>query len=341
MRKINKRKTCLSCNECYSEKMLKSKTSEAFYCEDCGLEKQTSKTDYDMEWRNFSEKDGGCTHSPRAGLTSHVNMTTSGLITTLSRADAFIGRFIKRRIDPAGQSRERREIQALCDRLNLTVPRVIDRACNIVKEVMNTNLQKFSRLRMIHAAAVLYASRYEGGESSRTFRELAMATARPQKEIARCFKKIKEAISDAHKTTSEDIEHPIVSFAKNYAVYLNMPRRWIIFSALLAEKILPNRSGRNVFGDADRQWDGRSRASLAATIVYIVSRLPRCPSKVDIKTVALKSGVRVSTIMTCYRDMLPVVDKLFENAPEDIVSGTEIINTFLPELQSLKNHLTL
>merc|ERR1712146_374077 len=152
----------------------------------------------------------------------------------------------------------------------------------------------------------------EGGEFNRTFREITMATARPQKEIARCFKLIERMLAKTRiPTPTEATEHPIVAFAKNFAVYLDLPRRWVLFMEYLAKKVTPS-STVDDFSliHVEKPWESRSRSSIAATVVYIVSRLPKFPMEIDLRKIAFRTGVRASTIMTCYRDMIPAINKL-------------------------------
>merc|ERR1712224_154868 len=95
-----------------------------------------------------------------------------------------------------------------------------------------------------------------------------------------------------------DNRHPTISFAKNYAVYLNLPGQWVSYAEYLASKTVSLGTDLSYMG---KSWEGRSRSSIAATILYILSRLPRFPVRLDVKKIAFRTGVRVSTIMRCYR----------------------------------------
>jgi transcription initiation factor TFIIIB Brf1 subunit/transcription initiation factor TFIIB len=128
----------------------------------------------------------------------------------------------------------------------------------------------------------------------------------------------------------EAAEHSVISFSKNYGSYLNLPSEWIQFIAKVANRARPEEENESepMIAHSDKLWDGRSRASIAATIVYIVTRLPKCPEKVDMKMVIRCSDVCCDTIKSCYRDMLPIVPKLLENTPMQIATTEEICETF-------------
>eukprot|EP00746_Dinoflagellata_sp_MGD_P157411 gnl/MRDRNA2_/MRDRNA2_86207_c0_seq2.p1 gnl/MRDRNA2_/MRDRNA2_86207_c0~~gnl/MRDRNA2_/MRDRNA2_86207_c0_seq2.p1 ORF type:complete len:223 (+),score=0.92 gnl/MRDRNA2_/MRDRNA2_86207_c0_seq2:458-1126(+) len=209
-------------------------------------------------------------------------------------------------------------------------------------------MQKSIRLMTIHAAAVIYATRLKGGDSIRTFREVAAVTARPQKEIARCVKLIENVLlrtRNATKTESKPIpsdnEHPIASYAKNFALYLGMPRNWVLFTEYFATKVVPSKADVSGHMPIETPWEGRSRSSIAATVIYIVSRLPKFPFKLDLKNITFRTGVRSSTIMTCYKDIIQVIDKLLYSAPSEFVSPDEIKETFEHELLSIRHNINL
>merc|ERR1719313_811603 len=119
-------------------------------------------------------------------------------------------------------------------------------------------LQKSMRSYSAHAASVLYAARCEGGVYNRTFRETAMASKRPQREIAHCFKIIQDVMEKSQNNSKKISEHPIVSFAKNFGTYLKMPRDWLSLTQTFAQAVLPNR-----IDNMEKAWEGRSRASIA------------------------------------------------------------------------------
>merc|ERR1712084_90321 len=77
-----------------------------------------------------------------------------------------------------------------------------------------------------------------------------------------------------------------------------------------------------------RNWDGRSRTTIAATIVYFITRLPRCPVKVSLNMISTKSRIQNETIEACYRDMLPSLILIMNEAPIEIVSPEELRLTF-------------
>jgi transcription initiation factor TFIIIB Brf1 subunit/transcription initiation factor TFIIB len=306
-------------------------------CKKCGLEEENSRVDFGAEWRSFSQKNGGASLGERSSIFRNKCITETGLLTSLSKADASLGRF-KRTIDSYSKPKcYFKDIDSLCDALNLNVCCIRDRAAEISADMITNGLLRSTQHLTLHAASILYAARIQGGDFNRTFREIAMVTSRPQKEIARCFKFIENALMRNQSSSIVAVEHPIVSFARNYAVYLKMPRKWVLFTEAFARNVLPGTT--NNFGNQkffQKAWEGRSRASIAATVVYIVSRVPSFPVKIDVNTIALRTSVRVSTIMTCYRDMLPVIEKLFDGVLEN-VTVAEVMVSFKTDLLSLRS----
>jgi len=281
---------------------------------------------------SLKKKNNSHISSERACVYNKFNISETGFFTSLSTADASVNRFRPTLETNIKSRRFFKDIEFLCNGLNLTNQRVKNRACEISSEMAANGIQKSIRLLTIHAACVLYAARMEGGDSNRTFREIAMVAARPQKEIARCFKIIGKILTKTRhynsmgSNTFDDNRHPTISFAKNYAIYLNLPQQWVLFTEHLASKTVSLGTG------SGKSWEGRSRSSIAATVLYILSRLPKFPVRLDVKKIAFRTGVRVSTIMSCYRDMLPVINQLLDSAPCEMVSEKEITNTFDCEL---------
>lgn len=325
------------CNECRSESLFESERIGTTYCQVCGLEKVKLMVDYGIEWKTLAEKNNNFTSSEQTCIYKNIGVTETGYLTTLSIADASVNR--SRQVTDIDTKFKRfsRDIEILCDELNLSAHSIRSQACTISNEMAANGMQKSTRLMTIHAAAVLYAARIEGGDSRRTFREVATAAARPQKEIARCVKFIENVLMKTRSSLSDEgTEHPIISYARNFALYLNLPRNWVLFTKHLATKVIPSRAVNDSgLTFIEKPWEGRSRSSIAATVVYIVSRLPKFPLKLDLKNISFRTGVRISTIMTCYRDMIPVIDKLLESAPPEFVSLDEITNTFQNELLSI------
>merc|ERR1712050_436256 len=129
-------------------------------------------------------------------------------------------------------------------------------------------VQKSIRIQIIKAASIVFASRLVGEESNRTFKEMVLSTAIPQKEIVRCFKIIEKKIATTSKfiagKRSTD-EHPIISFSKNYTKYLDLPQRWIDIIVSVAAKACPNLEKGDEIGNSisiDKTWVGKSSASI-------------------------------------------------------------------------------
>merc|ERR1712151_181127 len=149
-------------------------------------------------------------------------------------------------------------------------------------------------------------ARFEGGVSNRTFKEVVLVAVVPKKEIAKCFKKIKMELKNVFKEEMESKEHSVTSFSKKYARYLNLPNKWVkiisdVANASISDVKCGNENEELIKKNMDITWEGRSWTSIAATIVYIVTRLPKCPKRVDMKMISQCSDVKESTIAACYK----------------------------------------
>jgi len=319
-----------SCRVCHSLNLTENTAAGNIYCHDCGLEHCSNMIDYRAEWPTFSEKGTDREDRTRAGWPVNEIILGECLSTTLMKADASLNR-LGRTCDPNQKLRKSfKDIEELCEKLNLTTTQVIHRACEVFKRVSTDGLHKVARLQTLQAASVLYAARIEGGHSNRTFKEVVLASSRSQKDIARCFNRVKEQLKSIPNLRLKETEHPVVSFSRNYAAYLNLPQDWTNAIKDVAHKAHPDvKEDMTSISSIEKAWDGRSRASIAATIVYIVTRLPRCPAKVDVKLISRRSGVRERTIIACFSDMLPVIDKLLAEVSVKIATQEEIHKTFL------------
>merc|ERR1712084_169080 len=82
-----------------------------------------------------------------------------------------------------------------------------------------------------------------------------------------------------------------------------------------------------------KNWDGRSRTTIAATIVFFITRLPRCPIKVNLNMISMSSGIQNETIEICYRDMLPSLILIMNEAPIKIVTPKELRFAFQADVE--------
>jgi transcription initiation factor TFIIIB Brf1 subunit/transcription initiation factor TFIIB len=314
------------CRECGSYDLVENSAEGSIYCLDCNLEHSSLMIDYQAEWLSFSDKNNHNDNPARAGGAINMVFSAGGLSTELPKADAQLGVLAKGVGVRRKMEKYFKEIEELTEKLNFSSRKIRECACEVFKKMLEFGLEKSKRLQTIAVASVLYAARCDGGNSYRTFKEMVLSTKIPKKEIFVCFKMIKKNLKNVPGLILEPKEHPIVSFSKNYASYLNLPKQWIKIIASVGNKAKPDSDEGVAY--INKSWDGRSETSIAATIVYIVTRLPSCPEKFDIEAVSRRTGVKKSTISSCYRDMLPVVHKLLDELPLKIVSSEEILNIF-------------
>merc|ERR1711988_1038893 len=144
MGKINN--NIMNCRECHSLKMVESKTTGTSYCESCGLENNASMIDFNAEWRTFTENNKNHTSSERACIYNKFSTSETGFFTTISTADASINRFNPTSETNIKSRRFSKDIESLCNELNLNNQRIKNRACEISSEMTANWLQKSMRL---------------------------------------------------------------------------------------------------------------------------------------------------------------------------------------------------
>jgi transcription initiation factor TFIIIB Brf1 subunit/transcription initiation factor TFIIB len=204
---------------------------------DCGLEHRSLLIDYHSEWRKSTDVDKYHDDSTRSTLVSNITGIGSGLITNLPKADAQSGFQIRCNSTEKRWESSFSELEKISDLLSLGNQLVRDRACEILMKSLKFDVQKSIRLQVIQATSVLYAARLEGGNSSRTFKEISYACNIPQKEIYKCFKKIKKVLETSLLQQTKSLEHPVICYSKNFAVYIDLPPEWIQAIELISTRV--------------------------------------------------------------------------------------------------------
>lgn len=319
---------CKSCRDCGATRLLYDAASISLYCQDCGLENATNTIDYQANVYTSGDPYGKWTETKNGTLNTELTNTSFYQLSLCKDFNSSIkSNFCA--------------LDNLCIKLGITIEKVRNCVHEVYTRMMKSGAYKSVRLVALQSACVLYAVRLQGGSSNRTLKEVVKASCLTRREIFRCFKKVKQELKNGSNTDMEFleaysdcfssvIEHPVVSYAKNYAQNLHLPGEWIHTVAEVACKACPDTGQGDISNitSAEKVWDGRSRDSIAATIVYVITRLPRCPNRLDVKTVAKRLGVGEATIASCYRDMLPVMNRLLDVVPNHLATFEDIQHTF-------------
>merc|ERR1711920_576560 len=204
---------------------------------------------------------------------------------------------------------------------------ILEKAREIVRRILTRKQQKSTRLQTIQAASLLYAIYLSAGDTNLAMRKILKLKTVTQKEISRFFKILKEELKN-ERDLMMNHEHPIVIYSRNYSEIHGLPPDWIeliiyIIKIVLSYLTYGYLEDNNV-SKIIRNWDGRSRTTIAATIVYFITRLPRCPVKVSLNMISTSSKIQSETIEICYRDMLPSLILIMNEAPIEIVTPEEL-----------------
>merc|ERR1719436_1371952 len=243
------------CRECGSIKLVEDIREGSIYCQVCSLEHRSHMIDYRIEWQTVINKD--FFKDQKYDL------------------DHKLTKIIDR-------------VEKLANKLKLTDQHILEKAREIIRRILNRKQQKSTRLQTIQAASLLYAIYLSAGDTNLAMRKIPKLKTVTQKEISRFFKILKEELKNERELMVNH-EHPIVIYSRNYSEIHGLPPDWIelivyIIKIVLSYLTYGHLENNNV-SKTIRNWDGRSRTTIAATIVYFITRIPRYP---DVK-------VRVTT----------------------------------------------
>lgn len=97
--------------------------------------------DYRTEWRTFSDKDKA-DDGVRVGGPVNLLLSNAGLATSLDKADGNIGRMMRNNDPDRKLKKAFKEVERLCDLLNLTTQRVKDRGYEVFKRISDLGYQR-------------------------------------------------------------------------------------------------------------------------------------------------------------------------------------------------------
>lgn len=92
-------------------------------------------------------------------------------------------------------------------------------------------------------------------------------------QIAKCFKRIERDLKGDRHLALTEAGPDCVSFAANYATYLNLPQEIKVMIGRVALIAKPGSAEGELI--EDRPWDSRSPASIAAAVVFVVTQFPK------------------------------------------------------------------
>ncbi|ORD94185.1 TF2B [Enterospora canceri] len=292
---------CQECGE--TRKIIEDYRNGFFVCGRCGCVFKDRVIDEGSEWRSFSDsaKPDPC----RVGSATNPFLDSEQLdtvITAGSGANSYTLNKIQMKNYMRGPDRVLKNgfatIQGFCERGSLN-NKVMDSAQTVFKEVESKKLLKGKNLEGSIGACIYIACKTQG--CPRTFKEIAVITTVPKKEIGKCYKLISREIDTSGVVPNADIVGRFCS-DMNLGIKIQKTARHI---AAAVQEI--------------GCLAGRSPDSVASAVIYFTLYLypERVSNQKDIQFITNVTDV---TIKSTYKDLLlyrhEIVPEEFQEAAE-------------------------
>lgn len=288
----------LKCPHCGGDKFVLNKERGELICVKCGSVVMVENIERGPEWRSF---EGDERDRSRVGLPQSLLIQDKGLSTLIgAENEDSMGRKIagkmkgdvdrlrkwQRRISVYGAI-ERNLVHAL-NELNklgekLDLPRdVLERASYIYRMALEKDLVRGRAIDTIIAAALYAALRYY--EIPRTIREVALASGRSKKDLARCYRMLIRKL---------DLRMPLANplqYVRRICVNANLDKRVM----LEAEKIIK-------LAQKKRLTAGKDPVGLAAAAVYYACVL--LGIKKTQRDIAIAANITEVTVRNRYKSL--------------------------------------
>jgi len=273
--------------------------------QECGLVAEAHTIDERSEWRSFADE-GGKTAVDMNRVGGPTNpLLADGLSTSIGEQGGGVHAAILRRAHARAAGGEEKALQdgfrrvgRLADDLGL-VRAVRDRACELYKRVLESAKGLRGRgAAPIAAAAVYIACRQEA--TPRTFKEIvAVAADADKRDVARAYKAI---VKELESVPVGGAVHA-ADLTRRFCSALGLAPADARAATEAAETACPRDGLRP--GGAAKRWDARSPLSLAAAVIFLVTRAPRASRAPSAAEVAAVAGVTEHTLKLAARDMHP------------------------------------
>jgi transcription initiation factor TFIIB len=311
-RKANPLAIRLICRDCQEDppNIIEENREGMLVCGSCGLVFQQDLIDTRSEWRNFQNDDSGNDDPSRVGEAANPLLNGG----QLSSEIAFVGGNAMNRDLQRAQNRNNddkgnkalldgyKHIQQLGDSISLTKP-VLDFAKALYKRTIESKAFRGKNDMAIIAGCILISCRRN--KVGRAFKEIAVLTRVPKKEIGRVFKQLEEffkkgtpsgvSANGVAITSTAPVEGYTPSTSTTprelcgrFGTILGLQKPISLIAGSCADLLL----SRGMLA-------GRSPLSVAAVALYIISNLMGFPKSA--KEVGTACAVSDGTIRTAWR----------------------------------------
>jgi transcription initiation factor TFIIB len=298
--------TQVMCSECESTNIVSDTIAGELVCGDCGLVIQENILDRGAEWKAFTHQEE--LSRARAGSPTKYSHYDKGLSTIIHvDRDAF-GRLLSPKVRRqmwrlrrwqirsrvhASQSRNlsqaMNELQRLSEKLHISSS-VQEMAAVIYRKALNKDLIRGRNITAIVAGSLYVACRFT--KIPRTLKEIAEASLRDQKEIARAYRLIVQTLK--MKMPIDDPMDYITKIAQKAGVSSNVEG--------LAIKIIRDAKNKHVAM-------GKDPTGLATAALYMASKIKR--EKKTQSHLAKAAKITEVTVRNRAKDLMKKLDLNF------------------------------
>lgn len=291
------------CPECSSKLLITDNETGEIACSHCGLVLQVEPLDRRPEYRAFTLQEWNS--RLRTGIPTSLRMYDKGLSTVFHHSRDVHGRFLSKHVQTKMKRLRRWQIRAclhstaqknllqamielslLIQKLHLPTT-VEENAALIYRKTRKTPILRKRPIQVLVAASCYAACRIT--QTPRTLKEIAEASLRSRKEIARCYRLIRRSLF-----LKIPNDNP-VRFVSQIASKLGMSQR----TQHCAIDILQQSTQKHIVS-------GKNPIGLAAASLYIAARITA--ENTSQKRLAQVAKVTEVTIRTRYQELDRVLE---------------------------------
>lgn len=311
-----------TCKDCGASDFVEDHASGDLICRNCGAVNESRLIDEGSEWRTFSEKDKDGADPNRVGGPVNALLSDGGLSTMIGTSNKGGDKALV-----ANLSRVQARTEASGDRALVAAFREIDRIANAMKlpEAVKQQAKAYYKEALdgtkwvkgraqpaVHGAVIFMACRQAG--CPRFYRDITPhVPASNRKDIGKACKAITRELrlkERGHFLPEAHSNRPELHL-RRFMSSLGMSNADMNAGIALAKAMMPDQGPA---ADVHAQWHGKSPASIAASVIFIVSCLPRASAHPPLADVCAACGVADGTILAIYREVHPHLKTLVKQA---------------------------
>ena len=309
------------CEDCGESNFVEDHASGDLICRSCGRVAESHLIDERSEWRTFSDKDKEGADPNRVGGPVNALLRDGGLSTMISGGkgvDKSLANNLQRMQARSDLGPDKalvlafRDISRVCSSMKL--PDVVRHQANeYFRDALEKSKAAKTKAQSAVVAAVIFLACRQTGYP-RTFKEIrAFVPQARVKDIGRMYKAI--VVDLKLKETGEFRSevgsiHP-ENFLRRFMSTLGFSNVDMMSAIALAKVAVPQGETKET---EHQVWHGKSPITIAGTIIYIMSKLPRSTKHPILEDICAVCGVAEQTVRNLFKEMQPFLPKLMQSA---------------------------